>query len=256
MMTPDRYGSNLANNIAKLALILDVVTRLLGVFGCRGYGGLECRPGISHPRLFVGSCIGRAYARGGLLSRVIDICKILCLLGLLISPSLGATQGLVTQNPYKVKAAFLRNFAHYVTWPNNALSDSDSFWCIGILGPDPFGDALETTLQGRTELGRPFNIFRVYKTEELPPCHIVFIAYQDAGKRRAILAELKNKPILTVGESPEFLEEGGVIKFEVQDRVRMSINLDQARAASLKIQTKMLEVSSDILENGAIRHVR
>jgi len=36
----------------------------------------------------------------------------------------------------------------------------------------------------------------------------------------------------------------------------MSINLDQARAVSLTIQTKMLEVSSEILENGELRRMR
>ena len=73
---------------------------------------------------------------------------------------------------------------------------------------------------------------------------------------RAVLAELKDKPVLTVGDAPEFLREGGVIRFQVGDRVRMSINLDQARAVLLTIQTRMLEVSSDVLENGVVRQVR
>jgi hypothetical protein len=47
-----------------------------------------------------------------------------------------------------------------------------------------------------------------------------------------------------------------VIRFEVGDRVRMGINLDQARAVSLTIQTRMLEVSSVVVENGVLRKVR
>ena len=46
------------------------------------------------------------------------------------------------------------------------------------------------------------------------------------------------------------MQEGGIIRFQVGDRVEMSINLDQARAVSLLIQTKMLEVSIEVLENG------
>lgn len=173
-------------------------------------------------------------------------------LWMLLLPGLAASQ----ENPYKVKAAFLRNFAHYVSWPYNAFTDSTSPWRIGILGEDPFGDMLEITFKGRTEQGRPFEVFRADRLEDLPPCQIIFVAYQDAWKRRAVLGELKNKPVLTVGDAPEFLLEGGVIGFQIGDRVRMNINLDQARAVSLTIQTKMLEVSSDILENGAIRQVR
>lgn len=174
------------------------------------------------------------------------------LLFILFQPGPAAGQ----ENPAKIKAAFLRNFAHYVSWPSNVFPDSASPWQIGILGPDPFGDLLDTTFEGRAEQGRPFKVFRADRLEELPPCQIVFVAYQDAGKRRAALAVLKDKPVLTVGDAPEFLGEGGVIRFQVGERVSMSINLDQAQAVLLTIQTKMLEVASDILENGELRRMR
>jgi hypothetical protein len=175
---------------------------------------------------------------------------------MLFLPGLVASRELATENPYKVKAAFLRNFAHYVTWPTDAFPESASSWCIGILGRDPFGEVLEATFKGRMEQGRAFEIFRADTPGELPACQIVFVAYKDAAKRRAVLDELKGKPVLTVGDAPEFLREGGVIRFQVSDRVRMSINLDQARAVSLTVQTRMLEVSSDVLENGVERQVR
>jgi hypothetical protein len=167
-----------------------------------------------------------------------------------------ASAELVVDNPYRVKAAFLRNFAHYVTWPDEAFSSSDSPWCIGILGRDPFGEILEKTFGGRSEQGRAFEIFRADTLDELPPCQIIFIAYREAAQRREVLDKLKNRPVLTVGDAPEFLREGGIIRFKVVDRVSMGINLDQARATALTIQTRMLEVSSDILEHGKVRHVR
>jgi hypothetical protein len=178
------------------------------------------------------------------------------LLFLLLLPASVASQELVTENPNKVKAAFLRNFVHYVSWPSQALPESSSSWHIGILGQDPFGDVLELTLKGRTEQGRPFEVFRADTLDKLPKCQIIFVAYENAATRRAVLGELKDKPVLTVGDAPDFLREGGLIRFQVGDRVRMSVNLDQARVASLTIQTKMLEVSSEILENGVVRKVR
>jgi hypothetical protein len=167
-----------------------------------------------------------------------------------------AGQEWVTENPYKVEAAFLRNFSHYVTWPANAFAAPRSPWRIGILGRDPFGDILEKTFKGRTEQGRPFQIFRADTPEELPECNIVFVAYRDPARRRAALAVFRGKPVLTVGDAPEFLQEGGIIQFEVRDRVKMSINLDQARSASLTIQTKMLEVADQVVENGVVRKLR
>lgn len=171
--------------------------------------------------------------------------------------SLQATaQGFVAENPNKVIAAFLRNFAHYVVWPPDEFSDASDSWCIGVLGHDPFGDVLEKTLEGRTEQGRPFAIYRVDVPEQLPRCQIVYVAYADAARRRAALAILRGKAVLTVGEAPTFLQEGGIIQLAVDDHVRMSINLDAAHAESLVVQTKMLEVATGVLENGKMRRVR
>jgi hypothetical protein len=181
---------------------------------------------------------------------------VLIILLLISLPAGGASQEPVTQNPYKVEAAFIRNFAHYVTWPPQAFPEDRNVWHICVLGPDPFGEVLDATLKDRTEQGMPFDVFRAHRLDDLPSCHILFIAFKDARKRRAALRALKEKPVLTVSEATDFLEEGGVIRFKVDRRVSMGINLDQSRQVLLGIQTKMLEVSHVILENGKVRHVR
>lgn len=180
----------------------------------------------------------------------------LCLLFFLYPAASAAGQELKTENPNKVKAGFLRNFAHYVSWPASSFANGSSPWHVCVLGSDPFGQVLEKTFTGRTEQGRTFEIFRSEKLENLPSCQIMFIAYNDAARRRAALAELKNRPVLTVGDAPDFLQEGGIIRFQVRDHMEMSINLGQARSVSLKIQTKMLEVAHEVVENGTTRRLR
>lgn len=178
---------------------------------------------------------------------------IVALLFVMFSTSLIANDAFVVENPNKIKAAFLRNFARYVIWPGTAFPDGSAPWRVGILGPDPFGAVLEATFKERMEQGRAFEIFRANNLEELPPCQIIFVAYKDAAKRRAVLSALKGKPVLTVGDVPGFLQEGGIILFQVNEHVTMSVNLDQAQSASLTIPSKMLEVSNLILENGVVR---
>jgi hypothetical protein len=182
--------------------------------------------------------------------------RVIALLLMLSLPELATVQELATASPNKVKAAFLRNFTHYVRWPAGVFADDHSPWRICILGNDPFGDILDKTLTGRFEQGRAFQILRAETLNELPQCEIVYIAYKDAAKRRAALAELKKSPVLTVGDAPDFLQEGGIIQFQIEDRVEMSINLDQARSVSLAIQTKMLEVSRNVVENGVVKNWR
>jgi hypothetical protein len=182
-----------------------------------------------------------------------------CLFGLLFVlwlPCFAVGQAATDINPNKVEAAFLRNFARYVTWPEGVFPNENAPWKICILGDDPFGDVLEKTLAGRTEQGRTFEVYRADSVEHMPPCQIVFVAIQDAEKRREALQSLRSQPVLTVGDAPGFLREGGIIRFLISDRVEMCVNLDQARQVSLNIQTKMLEVSREVLENGAVRRLK
>lgn len=178
------------------------------------------------------------------------------LLFLFCLPCFAAGQEFAQANPSMVEAAFLRNFARYVTWPAHVFAEDNSPWRICILGRDPFGEELDKTFKGRTEQGRTFEIFRADTLDELPQCQIVFVAYKDAARRRAAITGLKNLPVLTVADAPRFLQEGGIIRFQVSDHVAIDINLDQARSVSLKIQTKMLEVAHEVLENGAVRRRR
>jgi hypothetical protein len=171
----------------------------------------------------------------------------LCLSSLL--PAHG--QELTTDDPNKVKAAYLLNFVRYVTWPTNAVPEGETAWMIGIVGDDTLADTVEKTLQGHKVRHHPFRIVRAAKAEDLPPCQMVFLAMQDASARLTALARYRGKPVLTIGGAPEFLKEGGMIRFRsVGQTLRMDLDLGEARAAQLAIDTKMIEVAYEVLENG------
>ena len=179
------------------------------------------------------------------------------LLGALLCVSfLLSAQEQIKADPRNVEAAFLRNFAHYITWPEEVFADPKTPWRICILGSDPFGEVLEKTFEGRTEQGRAFTILRTRKPSGLKNCQIVYLAYNASANRQAALSGLHGLPVLTVSNAPSFLQEGGIIRFDVSDYVELNVNLDQARAASLTIQTKVLEVSRAVIENGTVRRTR
>jgi hypothetical protein len=183
-----------------------------------------------------------------------------CLLLSLILGSVAAHNSALAQIPEAdapaIEAAMLRNFARYVTWPPTAFHNTESPWQLCILGADPFGTVLDRSVAGRVEQGRSFSITRAVEPEALKSCQIVFIAAMDVAKRRAALSSWKSLPMLTVSDAPGFLQEGGTIRLDVNDRVDVSVNLDQARSLGLKIQTKLLEVAHEVLDNGALRRRR
>jgi hypothetical protein len=179
---------------------------------------------------------------------------LVCALLLLARAAGGAD--LHTSNPHEVMAGYLRALPAYVHWPTNTLATPEQPWRIGILGADPFGDVLETTLRDRQAAGRGFDIARALKLKDLPPCEILFIAIKDEDELKKIFDELGSRPVLTVGEHDDFLTLGGIVQLQTRDTVKIFINLDRARAAQLEIPKRMLDVASGVIENGVRRKLK
>ena len=145
---------------------------------------------------------------------------------------------------YEVKAAFLYNFAKFVEWPANAFAHSSAPLHICVLGRDPFGDSLSSMVQGKSISGRPLVSKQVQALAETRSCHILFISGSDPDALGEVLKFTHGLPVLTVGESDDFLELGGTINFVLeQDRVRFEINLRAAENHRLKLSSKLLAVA-------------
>src|SRR5712691_11391283 len=55
---------------------------------------------------------------------------------------------------YQIKAACLLNFAQFIEWPATAFAEAGTPITVGVLGDDPFGQALEQTFQDESVQGR------------------------------------------------------------------------------------------------------
>ncbi len=143
---------------------------------------------------------------------------------------------------YAVKAAYIYNFGKFAKWP----SEGETF-NICILGKDPFGGELERTVAGEAIDGKPIVVRKMDDLSHGHDCQILFLSNSERSRLTAILAQVRNLPILTVSDAPDFVERGGMIQFELQnDRVRFSINLRSAREAKLNISSDLLSVASKV----------
>jgi hypothetical protein len=143
---------------------------------------------------------------------------------------------------HQVKAAFLYNFANFVQWPTDALADTTTL-TIGILGNDPFGNAF-APFEKRKVKGHPLRIIRSTRLQELPICHVLFISTSEEKHFEQIFQHLKERPVLTVSETPGFAQVGGMVNFVLQDnKVRFEINLQRTREAQLKLSSKLLKLA-------------
>jgi hypothetical protein len=151
---------------------------------------------------------------------------------------------------YQIKAVFLFNFAQFVTWPTNAFPDTQAPLTIGVLGDDPFDGFLDETVQGEKVNGHPLVIQRYRKIRDVKNCQILFISRSESDRLEQILADLKGKTILTVGDMDGFAKSGGVIRLVTEEnKIHFRINLEAAKNADLTISSKMLRLA-EIVEPG------
>jgi hypothetical protein len=145
---------------------------------------------------------------------------------------------------YQVKVAYLFNFLKFVEWPEEAFADPLAPIVIGIVGDDPFGDALPQVVAGKTVQGRDLVIRKYRAGEDLRGSHILFISGSEKKRLPQLLSSLDGSCVLTVADVDGFLEEGGMILlFSEQNRVRFAINVDAATQAKWKISSKLLSLA-------------
>ena len=145
---------------------------------------------------------------------------------------------------YELKAAMLYNIATFIEWPDNAFSDKESPFVIGVFGQDPFGSILESTLRGKTLNGRRISIKRSSDAGEIRSCHIIYVPGAENAREGEILETLKGIPALTIGESNGFATSGGCFNFFIESRrLRFEINPEAAKRSNLRISSKLLRLA-------------
>jgi hypothetical protein len=153
-----------------------------------------------------------------------------------------------TSGEYQVKAAFLFHFAQFVDWPADAFKEPGSPLVYCTIGEDPFHGALDLSLNGKMIGARPFRVQHLKLFQEVQGCQVLFIGMSEKKLMSAELANLKKNPVLTVGESEHFAQEGGMIGFCLEgNKVRFEINLTAAERANLKISARLLALAKTVI---------
>jgi hypothetical protein len=182
-------------------------------------------------------------------SGVVEVSWLMLLVGLLLAGRMGRAEP--PQDEYRVKAAFIFHFAQLIDWPADTTPGADNSLFLCTLGDDPFRGDLESTVEGKAIGTRVLRIRHLKRPEDIPGCGILFLGKAEGAHVSTILTVLHSAPILTVGESPGFLGAGGMICFRNEnDRVRFDINLDAARAASLRVGSRLLMMAQIVIGEG------
>jgi len=153
-------------------------------------------------------------------------------------------------NEYQVKAVYLYNFGRFVEWPAQAATAKGASFDICILGHDPFGPVLDSTVAGEKIDGQRVMVRRIVKVQEAAGCRILFITTSEESRLKDILSALERTGVLTVSDIPHFSERGGMIQLlEQGGKIRFEVNLTNAQDEGLTLSSDLLKVAAAVRKN-------
>jgi hypothetical protein len=164
-------------------------------------------------------------------SRVFVISAIVAVL--LIGGSDDGRGQAVVSREAEFKAGIVAILSKHVTWPPEAAPAARAPLKIGVLGEDPFQQGGVNHLD-RKLAGQNVQILRFATPNEYQTCHILVVSR--SADWQAALAKTQGQHVLVIGETPGQAEQGAVINLVVvQNKIRLEINPDAAKAAGLTI---------------------
>lgn len=150
---------------------------------------------------------------------------------------------------YEVKAAYVLNFLSYTEWPAAAPTGASEAVKLCITDRDPFGGTIDRVVQGQRIAGRPVSVERLTAAGPAAHCDLLFVP---ASVEPGLWIKRAGPHTLTVGESSDFLDHGGMIELVVDaGRVRFDVNLGAVAARNIRLSSRLLRLARSTVRGPA-----
>lgn len=98
--------------------------------------------------------------------------------------------------------------------------------------------------------GRPLQIISLNADSsqaDMGQCDLIYIALSEEARVPSLVDDLKGEAVLTVSEIPDFLDNGGMIRFFRSDNtLRFEINESAIREEGITLRSKLLRLASRV----------
>ncbi|WP_446809256.1 YfiR family protein [Methylomonas sp. 2BW1-5-20] len=147
-------------------------------------------------------------------------------------------------NETELKAAYLYNFAYFVTWP----ADISKHFLFCSYANSPVTQILAKLIEGERVHDQPIQLLIDPVPGQLHECQVIYVPAQQERILAATLEFVHALPILTVSDIADFEQRGGMIRLANDgQRIQPVIQLKNVTQTGLTISSKLLR-SSRILE--------
>jgi hypothetical protein len=143
-----------------------------------------------------------------------------------------------------LKAAFVYQLPKFTEWPPPAIAPGSPF-SLCVLGEAVVSEAFERMVKGRDYGGRRIAVSRLAPGATALGCHALYVA-QGATGVQSVLAEVRERPVLTISDIDGFTKLGGITQLYFDSgQLRLFIDTAAANRAGLKISSRLLKLSKE-----------
>lgn len=149
-----------------------------------------------------------------------------------------------------LKLSYIYNFVKYVRWPGEALGSNQNYYTVCIAWDEVYEKA-KNLLESGSVGGRSIVVRDAKQLSDLNECHVLYMREQDKTGRRLLnrLPSLSDRPVLTISDQENFIDRGGIVGFILQgDKLKFEINLKQAKAVNLYINSRVLVLALKVVK--------
>lgn len=157
----------------------------------------------------------------------------------------------LTASELDLKAAYVLGFMRYVRIVNPAPDAATRPLTVAVLGDDAFAAAMRRAAQGKHVDGREVAVAALGAPDSVRRYDVVYVGLPASAGTGRVLDRLRGAPVLTVGESEDFVDRGGMIELFLDDRkLRFAVNADAATRAGLRVSATLLSLAAEVRGRG------
>lgn len=148
-----------------------------------------------------------------------------------------------TLEEHTVLAALTFNIVRFTSWPESSQAHANDSLRLCLVGNNVVQQSF-LSIDGKTFGKKTLQVINLSRLRNLEQCQVLYISELKQNLLQQIFIELKNEPILTIGESHEFAELGGMVGLEnINGKIDLLVNLGAVRQSSLNISSRLLKLA-------------
>lgn len=142
-----------------------------------------------------------------------------------------------------VLAVLTLNVARFTRWPEDIFDSYYPSINLCVIGDNVVQESF-AGMEGKTIDGNVVQVLNRSRLRNLSQCQLLYISGLERNILIHVLFDLKDQPVLTVGDDRAFIRAGGMVGLEKLDgKMQLNINLPIVKQSGLVVSSRILKLA-------------